>query len=317
MNIRPYVQGQDDEVLLHISNTSRAGTPDFVPATLEQLRTGQQSPNWTPEGRFIAELDGKPVGIAGGHADPNRTEPIGHLGGPTVLPGFRRRGIGTALAGRALDYLRSQGLERVRTMNEGWNEAGIAFLDKLGFEPVRRFSEMRRPLAGLPSGIGENREAAIETAGISDEEVALLVRLSNEAFREHFGHQDRTTEQWAFWARNHEKFGYVVRYTVARLGQEPVGYLMAGHSPRENERLGRKRGTLISVGVLEPHRNQGVARALMLEGMHWLVGQGMDEAQLTVDDDNVTRARTLYERLGFKLTLANTVYERPLGPSPA
>jgi mycothiol synthase len=321
-SIRPYVPGQDDEVLLHISNTSRSGTPDFVPTTLEQFRTSQQSPGWTADGRFIAELGGNPVGAAGGHMDPKRADPVGHMRGPSVLPGFRRRGIGSALAGRVLGFLRSQGRERVRTMVEGWNKAGIAFLEKLGFKPVRQFSVMRRPLAGLPSGIGESRGAAIRTAGSSDEDVAMLVRLSNEAFREHFGHQDRTVEQWAFWARNHEKFGYVVRYTVARLGGEPVGYLMIVFSPRDNEQRGTKRGSLVSVGVLKPYRNRGVAKALMLEGMHWLTAQGLEEVQLKVDDDNVTGASDLYERLGFELVNTDTVYERPLdaapkGPGPA
>lgn len=311
------MQGEDDEVLLHITNGSWSGTPDFVPLALEEYRISQQAPDWTAEGKFIAEVDGTPVGTATGYVDPRRKDPVGQLSGPSVLPEFRRQGIGTALAGRALDYLRAQGLERVRSGAADWNRAGSAFLEKLGFEPVRRFSEMRRPLSGLPSGIGESRDAAIEPVGTSDEEVALLVRLSNEAFREHFGQRERTVEQWAFWARNAESAGYVMRHTVARLEGEPVGYLMIGYSRRDNEQLKRKRGGLWSVGVLKPYRNQGVAKALMLEGMHWLSGQDLEEVELGVDDDNVTQARGLYKRLGFKVVHSSVAYERALdGPLP-
>ncbi|MBN2465871.1 GNAT family N-acetyltransferase, partial [candidate division WOR-3 bacterium] len=276
--IRPYVQGQDDEVLLSILNASWADSPDFVPLTIEMYRVDQQAPDWTADGKFLAEVEGTPVGTASGHVDPKRKDPVGQLGGPSVVPEFRRRGIGTALVGQALHYLRSQGLERVRSGAADWNQAGTAFLKKLGFEPVRRFSEMRRPLAGLPSGIGENRAAAIETVGTSDEEIAVVVRLSNEAFREHFGRRELAVEQSAFWARNAESAGYVMRYTLARLEGEPVGYLLIGYSPRDNEQLNAKRAGLWSLGVLKPYRNRGIAKALMLEGMHWLSGQGLDEA---------------------------------------
>jgi mycothiol synthase len=310
--IRPYVQGQDDEVLLQINNTSWADTPDFVPWILEEHRISQQAPDWTADGIFLAEVDGTPVGTATGYADPKRLDPVGDLFGPSVLPEFRRRGIGTALAGRAFDYLRGRGLERVQSGAADWNHIRAAFLKKLGFEPVRRFSEMRRPLGGLPSDIGENRAAAIETVGTTDEEVAVVVRLANEAFREHFGQRERTVEQSAFWARNAESAGYVMRYTVARLEGQPVGYLLIGYSPRDNEQLKMKRGGLWTLGVLKPYRNRGIAKALMLEGMHWLSRQGLDEAELGVDDENVTQAGRLYERLGFKVVRSSATYERPL-----
>jgi mycothiol synthase len=306
------VQGQDDEVLMHINNASWADTPDFVPWILEEFRISQQAPDWTADGMFLAEVDGTPVGTATGYVDLERKDPVGDLYGPSVLPEFRRRGIGTALAGAALGYLRAQGRERVRSGAVDWNQAGAAFLEKLGFKPVRRFSEMLRPLAGLPSDIGESREAAIEPVGTSDEEIAVVVRLANEAFREHFGQRERTVEQSAFWARNAESAGYVIRYTAARFEGEPVGYLLIGYSSRDNEQLKRKRGGLWSVGVLKPYRNQGIAKALMLEGMHWLSRQGLDEVELGVDDENVNQARRLYERLGFKVVHTSVTYERPL-----
>ena len=317
MTIRPYVPDQDDETLVSIDNAAWSDSPDFVPETPEQFRIGRQSPNWTPEGRYIAEVDGVPVGTAIGYVDKYRPEPLGFLGGPAVLPGFRRRGIGTALAGKALDYLRAKKMERVMVGAGDWNVRAAAFLDRLGFKPVRRFSLMRRPLAGLPSCIGENAEVAIEPVGTTDADAALLTRLDNAAFREHFGHRDGTEEERAFGMRNAEKMGYVVRRTVARLDGEPVGFLVHGHEPRENKELGVKRGGLWSVGVLKEHRNRGVAKRLMLDGMAWLAGQGMTEVELGVDDENTTRARRLYERLGFDLVRSSTTYERPLGATGA
>ncbi|UCG44178.1 MAG: GNAT family N-acetyltransferase [candidate division WOR-3 bacterium] len=313
IHIRPYVEGQDDETVVNIRNASSADAPDFVTQTVKQFRIARKSPNWTAVGIYIAEFDRTPVGVATGFVDARRHEPYGSMGGPSVLPEYRRQGIGTALVNRALDYLRSKGMERARTGCGDWNKRAQAFLGKLGFKPIRRFSLMRRPLGGLPSGIGENTDIAIEEHGTTDEDVGLITRLANAAFREHFGHRDGTVEEIAFWMRNAEKMGYVIRRTLARLDGEPVGFLVHGIDPRENKELGTRRGALWSVGVLKEFRNRGIAKRLMLDGMEWLVGQGMDEVELGVDDENVTQARTLYERLGFNLVRSSLTYERSVG----
>ncbi|MFO7676484.1 MAG: GNAT family N-acetyltransferase [bacterium] len=312
LRIRPYVPDQDDETLLALGNAASAEAPDFVPRTLAEFRAERNSPDWTADGIYLAELDGTPVGTSGGYVDPHRPEPLGYLDGPKVLAEYRRRGIGTALARKALAHLRSRGMERARTGVGDWNRAAAAFLAKLGFTPVRRFSLMRRPLAGLPSGVGENPDVAIETLGTSDADVALLVRLSNAAFKEHFGHRDGTEEERAYWMRSAPTLGYVVRRTVARVAGEPVGYLVHGLDPRENRELGTSRGGLWDLGVLKEHRDKGIAKRLMLDGMAWLAGQGLAESELGVDDTNVTHARRLYERLGFTVVRGSTTLERPL-----
>ena len=67
---------------------------------------------------------------------------------------------------------------------------------------------------------------------------------------------------------------------------------------------------------MKEHRSRGIAKRLMLEGMEWLKGQGMEEVELGVDNENVTQARTLYERLGFNLVRSYTTFERSLETSP-
>jgi mycothiol synthase len=313
IHIRPYVPDRDDETLINIANAAWADSPDYVPERIEQFRVARQSPNWTAEGYFIAEISGPPVGTVSAFVDKHRTEPLGFLGGPSVLPAFRRRGIGTALAQRALASLRERGMKRVMTGAGDWNTAARGFLEKLGFKPTRRFSLMRRALAGLPSSLGENTKVTFETIGTTDADAALIVGLSNAAFSEHFAHRDITVEEQTFGMRHAAEMGWVVRRTVARLGETPVGYLTHGIDPNENEKLGVMRGGLWALGVLKEHRNRGIATRLMLEGMNWLAGQGMTEAELGVDDENVTRARTLYERLGFAVVRSSTTLERELG----
>ncbi|MFO7638130.1 MAG: GNAT family N-acetyltransferase [bacterium] len=314
LRIRPCVPDCDDETLLAIVNAAEAGSPDFVPETIEQFRIARQSPDWTADGIFFAELDGIPVGTVTGAVDPHRSEPLGFLAGPSVLPAYRRRGIGTALARHALDYLRSRGMKTARTAIGDWNRPAAAFLAGFGFRPTRRFSLMRRPLANLPSGVGEHPDVSVEDAGASDEAVSLLTRLSNEAFREHFGHRDGTEASRRYWMDNVVAMGFVVRRTIARFSGEAAGFLIHGYYPAENEQLGTSRGGLWSVGVLKAHRNKGIAKRLMLEGMAWLAAQGLAEVELGVDDENITSARRLYERLGFAVVRGSTTYDCPLEP---
>jgi ribosomal protein S18 acetylase RimI-like enzyme len=153
----------------------------------------------------------------------------------------------------------------------------------------------------------------LENVGTSDADATLIVGLSNAAFSEHFAHRDITVEEQTFGMRHAAEMGYIVRRTVARLGQTPVGYITHGIDPNENQKLGVKRGGLSALGVLREHRNRGIATRLMLEGMKWLEGQGMTEVELGVDDENVTRARRLYERLGFAVVRSSTTFERELG----
>jgi len=312
IDTRPFVPEEDDATLVSVSNAAWAGTPGFVTLTLEQIRIARRAPGRINEGSFLAERDSIPVGIVGGHVDAQRAEPLAFLAGPSVLPEHRRSGVGTALARRAFDFLRARGMARVRAATGNWNSAGNAFLEKLGFTPIRHYSLMRRPLAGLPSGIGEDSASEISLLGTSPEEVSLLVRLSNEAFREHFGHRDGTTEENAFWSDNAAAMGVVLRRTVARIGGEAVGFLVCGIDRRVSEELAVRRGGLWSVGVLKACRRKGVAKRLMLEGMEWLAGQGLDEVELGVDDDNVSQARRLYERLGFSVVSGDTTWEKTL-----
>jgi hypothetical protein len=95
LHIREARLGPDDEVWVDIGNQARAEDPEFTPATVDEHRKWQKAPWFSPEGRFIAELDGKPVGTVSGHVDKERKEKRGFLRGPEVIPAARRRGVGT------------------------------------------------------------------------------------------------------------------------------------------------------------------------------------------------------------------------------
>ena len=64
--------------------------------------------------------------------------------------------------------------------------------------------------------------------------------------------------------------------------------------------------------MLKPHRKTGIGTRLILHGMNFLKDNGMTTAMLGVDDWNVTKAKQLYENVGFKVFWRVSSYEKKL-----
>jgi mycothiol synthase len=311
LTIRPYVSGQDDAVWLDLVSRANAEYPDITPETQEDLQLHKQGPWFDPAGMMIAEVDGTPAGAADAYIDAKCQEPHGYLDGPWVVPGFRRRGVGTALARAVLDSLRRRGKGRALCWLRD-TPGTVAFIESLGLERVRIFNRMSHDLKTIPLGIGESRDAELSEAEASDETVRLVNRLDNEAFAEHFNHRplavDETRHMYQLTEKRHEWM-----FTLfARLGGEPVGFLLGGSDPAEIKHRGRDLGWLYVLGVLKPFRNRGVGKALLIAGLERLKAHGLVEAELGVDTENVTGALHLYERLGFRVVRRAFTYRKDL-----
>ena len=94
---------------------------------------------------FVAEADGALAGvILSGHD--GRRGFIHHM---AVAEAFRRRGVATALLGRALDALKDEGIAKVALLVFRYNEAGNAFWEKMGFTVREDLNYRNRALAKL------------------------------------------------------------------------------------------------------------------------------------------------------------------------
>ncbi|HKR57549.1 MAG TPA: ribosomal protein S18-alanine N-acetyltransferase [Candidatus Nitrosopolaris sp.] len=101
-------------------------------------------------------------------------------------------------------------------------------------------------------------------------------------------------------------------FIVAEIDNKIVGYIMCkiefGFS--NFRKLGFvKKGHVVSVAVLQQHRNQGIGKALMLEGINGVIARKTDEIYLEVRVSNETAVR-IYERLGFQIKSRLRVYYR-------
>jgi len=318
--IRHYVPGRDEQTWVDIYNRAWREDEDFVPETVEDAKRWDNAPWLGVRLRLIAEVDGTPVAMVNAETDKTTTDRKGYLGGPHVVPEHRRRGIGTALVRQALPFLHAAGMETAEAYTFDAAPAR-GFLGSHGFKVVRRFSRMRRPLVELPAGVGEAGDVDIVPLGRTDEDIGLMVRLRNEAFREHFNYTPETVDEWKFVLKNWDDHGDVAYIAVAlvagalsdrgRRGQ-PAGFLSYGYDPEKVRFLNTKRGGLWDLGVLKQFRSRGIAKRLMVDAMHHLRREGMEEVELGVDETNVTHAMKLYEKLGFKVARRRLTWNKKL-----
>ncbi|GBD23290.1 hypothetical protein HRbin29_00951 [bacterium HR29] len=83
------------------------------------------------------------IPVAFGAIDYSTVEPNTALLGVWVLPDFRRRGIGTALAEELLDFARERGYKRIRGRLPEGNEPALSFLSSIGAMVPLRNPDMR------------------------------------------------------------------------------------------------------------------------------------------------------------------------------
>ena len=89
-----------------------------------------------PAGIFVAEEQGQVVGFITARFDP--VTRIGWIVNMGVRPEHQGHGIGKQLLAKALDYLRSNGMEYARIETLEQNEIGKVFYPKAGFREIAR-----------------------------------------------------------------------------------------------------------------------------------------------------------------------------------
>lgn len=263
---------------------------------------------------LLAEHDGVPVAF--GHViEPPDPETIVReilFGG--VHPGHRGRGIGR----RLLAWQHARALERLAASDstlpawvlvyaEARNRGHQQLLERAGFRLVRHFIKMVRDLAdpvpepALPDGL----HLVVPDA----EDAALILDARNAAFRDHWGGQPTSEEQWAS----------IMALSTTRLDlsalavdEEGVvqGFVLTEVNPADFERPGYAGGYIPLVGVRREWRRRGVAPALLAAALTACRDAGYEKVALDVDAENPTGALRLYTGLGFAETSRSMAYSR-------
>jgi mycothiol synthase len=178
-----------------------------------------------------------------------------------------------------------------------------------GYQAIRWFHEMQRsltepiPPTQWPVGFTSRPTQATEAEA--------WVEMFNQSFVDHWNFTPMTL------ADRHYRLNYPTYQPqldwVAVAADGTLASFCGAHIPHEdNARKHRKEGWINLLGTRRGYRRQGLARAMLIQGLHQLQSAGLDTALLGVDGQNPNQAKGLYESVGFQVKESSITYEKCL-----
>ncbi|HEY5890294.1 MAG TPA: GNAT family N-acetyltransferase [Acidimicrobiia bacterium] len=232
-----------------------------------------------------------------------------------VDPEHRGRGLGRQLfqwqidRGTALLLSVENDLPKYLRADEwDWIEEAHRLYLRFGFEPVRFFAEMLKPLTEIRPVI-EIEDVEIVSWDRSMDERAMAV--INESFADHWG--STPTDAVSF---QHQLNGTGARPDLSFMAisqGQVVGVALNAHFPEDEELLGRRDGWVDVLGVVRPFRKRGIASALLQSSFAAFRAAGMTHSAIGVDTASPTDAFKLYADLGYEVTHRSITSEIQVG----
>jgi mycothiol synthase len=317
-------QGESDYLkMLALINASKGADQIDRTDTLEEIRRNYEHLNNCDPYRdmIFAEIDGET--IAYGRVEWNISEDNEWLGFTLAFihPGWRRKGIGTAMLRYQEEHLReiSKYLLREGIITEGIpryfenfstdTEIGKEkLLLNAGYSAVRYFYTMVRPLSD-PIKITPMPEG-LEIRTVQGDQFRDVWQADQEAFKDHWGYVPGTENDYQRWSEDplHDPNLWRIAWDRDQIAGMVLNFL----NEEENKEYNRKRGWTEDISVQRPWRRRGLARALLTRSLQMFKDMGMDHAALGVDTHNRTGALDLYQSVGFVVEKKHTDYRKKL-----
>jgi mycothiol synthase len=227
-----------------------------------------------------------------------------HLEG-RVRPDHRRKGIGRALLewqlARGAEIHAERHPEAPGRLTVPVTEA-MASLEALvtdaGLTAERWYRHMRRPLTDLP---GPQAVPGVELVPFTWDRDDEIRRAHNAAFTEHHGSAERDAVAWQTMFTGQRAFRPELSVLALEDGAV-LGYVLAYVYEADCAATGVRETHFGQIGVVPRVRGRGLATALITAALRTGAEHGCERAGLEVDEDNVTGALRLYEKLGFATT---------------
>ncbi|WP_405218178.1 GNAT family N-acetyltransferase [Agrococcus sp. Ld7] len=255
-----------------------------------------------------------------------------------VHPSRRGEGIGREVLAwqlaRARQILASSGKElpaRIAAYAEDDDPASKHRLyTHAGFEPRRYFSDLKRPLTSDAPAVPEvELTGSLRLVPFSPELDDATRLAHNDAFRDHWGSQPQTMEQWT-----NGRSEFAPEWSFVVVDDAPdVGALLADETTDAGTRAALEAGDPLVVaysissryaadfdvrgysfgyvdvlGTRRAYRGRKGAIAALVASMRAFADSGMDAAVLDVDTENPSGAQGLYASLGYTKEHGSTMY---------
>jgi ribosomal protein S18 acetylase RimI-like enzyme len=221
----------------------------------------------------------------------------------TVHPSWREKGIGRAL----LAWQEQRALQQLASSDKllpGWiaaftSESAIAttqLMSHAGFSVGRYFLELERDLSKDLPQIPTPEAFTIVQYDESIERELLAAR--NDAFRDHWGSQPTSEEQWTRFAARP-----ILRKDLSFIARSPAGeiagFLVTSVDENDWAEQGFRSAYIDLVGTTRAWRGRRIAPALLSMALNAMAADGLDRAVLDVDSESPTGALGLYVGVGF------------------
>jgi len=279
--------------------------------TVEEILELEKSPSFNANERFVAEVDGKPVGLIHARVEKTGEERHGFIRDFCVLTAFRGSGVEEKLLEAAVTEFKKHGIRQVRAWTGVYRTDRIAFLERSGFKFSHRTMDMRISLENVPSNIGENMKVTIRPVELGEvREIEKLNWLANTCFKDDPLYAPETVEETRFHLSK-SLYGWQ-KYFFAVADDHDVGYVGLAIDDKYNAEHEVKTGFVTWIGVLPAYRRRGIGTRLLLHSFSVLKGMGTTSASLDTEDSNPTRAITLYEKVGFRVLQEYVTYDKDI-----
>lgn len=230
-----------------------------------------------------------------------------------VDPEHRGHGVGRELLGwgveRATERLRSHRLDLPRFIRVDafdWIAANHRLYGRLGFEPVRWFDELVRPLTDLPE---VPVLAEVDLLVWPDNRDDEILQVRNEAFADHWGTSPMSATSWHTAVRGHGARPNLSVIAVERSSGAVVACCVNHAYPEDDELSGRQEAWIHNLGTVRRWRGRGLASAMIAWSFSTFAAHGFSHAMIGVDADSPTGAARLYRNLGFTTERRSTTHQ--------
>jgi len=292
LKIRSYVQ-RDSEVIVGVYNEAFRNLHSCWPNPItlgwfmERFGDSLEAKAGTA---FIAEYDGAPIGyVLLTLLDRPQVGLVALIPGICVIPGFQRRGVGSRLVEKAIDWAKRQNAVLIENDDEIIeNPIAISFFAKLGFEIFHRGVCMSKDLTLEKRRVRQQKH---EVRELRFEDLDQLLKVRREAFRE-FGPWYAKPDAEAFKKRMKNRIGRDdVKVYVAATNDQVIGYVVCTISETD-----KTLGDFRNISVLPEYRNMGFGTALMNRAFDYLREHKVQTATTVTET-----AEGFYEKVGFKV----------------
>lgn len=172
-----------------------------------------------------------------------------------------------------------------------------------GLRPVRWYTELRRPLAGVEEQAERRLEASYELRPYAAVDPARVVEAFNLAFAGQWGTPLQTEQSWAAQVHGDEAFRPEQSRVIVdtAVPEEPVvGFVINAEYVEDWPQYGYTEGYTEYLGVVPAARGRGLGRVLLDQSAVLFADRGHPYATLAFDTGNPTAAGRLYESVGYQ-----------------